>query len=104
MEKAVLYARLSEGDDINEQINEVMEYALNNNYSIAKCFIDLDKKGINKQKMIEFLEKSEIKNILVASMDRLTRKVSEWAKYEVEMGFKIIIAEEIEVIPALLKV
>lgn len=103
MGNAVLYARSSEGDDINEQINEIIDYALSNSYTITKCFIDLDKSGVNKQKMIEFLQNSNAKNVIVASMDRLTRKPKEWSKYE-EMGINIIIAKEIAVIPAISKV
>ena len=72
-------------------------------YSLTRAFIDLDKKATNKIKMIEYLENSDIKIILLTSIDRLTRDIKECIKYE-NMGIKIISTNKIEVIPAMSRV
>jgi len=103
MNKAVLYVRISEDEDINKQINEIIEYTNMREYSLTRAFIDLDKKATNKIKMIEYLENSDIKIILLTSIDRLTRDIKECIKYE-NMGIKIISTNKIEVIPAMSRV
>lgn len=97
MKKAVLYVRLSEGEDINEQINEIIEYANMREYSLTRAFIDLDKKATNKRKMIEYLENSDVKMVLLTSIDRLTRDIKECIKYE-SIGIKIIAANAVELV------
>lgn len=80
MKKAVIYGRVSTQDqDYGRQINDLDEWAKKNGYTVVNRFAEkitgVSKAGERKefQKMLEYIEKHQIKMILVSELSRIGR-------------------------------
>ena len=89
MNKALIYARVSskdqeqEGFSVPSQLKLLKDYALKNNFEIAKEFVDIEtakRAGrSNFNLMINFAKSQDIRTILCEKTDRLTRNFRDTA-------------------------
>lgn len=101
MNKAVVYARVSvRGEDVNNQIENIRDWAQDNGYEIVGVFPDEAVTGASNplerpkfQRMLEFCEDNNIKIILVWDLARFGRSLPEAItalKRLLDQGFKVI--------------
>lgn len=104
-QKCVIYARVSskeqerEGYSIPAQLKFLNEYAVKNNFIVAKEFVDNEtakKAGrTNFNEMIKFLRKNKrIKTILVEKTDRLYRNFKDYVLLDEFEGIEIHLVKE----------
>ncbi len=103
--KAVGYARVSrESENIENQINNIREYAKKNNIEIVDIFQDINISGTieteNREgfkEMLEFCKQNNINTILCYDLSRLSRSVLDGLKTLKELedkGFRVIFTSQ----------
>jgi len=101
MNKAVIYARVSvRGEDVNNQIKNIKEWAQENNYEVVGIFPDEAVTGASNplerpkfKQMLEFCKDNGINIILVWDLARFGRSLPEAVtalKRLLDQGFKVI--------------
>ena len=86
--KAVAYARVSvRGEDINNQVRNIREWARRNNYDVVAVFKDENVTGASDpferdafKAMLKFCEDNNVRAILIYDLSRLGRSLMEAVK------------------------
>lgn len=81
MTNTVIYARSTANEmELQNQIKNLTEFAEENNLNIKGIFSDTDKEKKGLKNALQLLDTIEDAQILVVSMDRITRNILEMQK------------------------